>query len=247
MKKNSKTTILFSTIAVISATIVMIIFSIARKNITNTYTMSRNEEPGGLDSESIGCPYFEFLGDQICDDEANTEECQFDYGDCCDGQNDFSMCSECFCYSSGHLINNTLIHACTLNNQFKWYLGDGKCQMNLNNIQYFFDAGDCCLDSPDCQMLVEGNDECLWGTGYAKRVKAIDIVCPEKVCIKSDVYCIEEFMGDGICDDFNNSNLCEFDLGDCCGPNKLDGALDTCCICECLPSIFYTPNPDYEC
>ena len=85
-------------------------------------------------------------------------------------------------------------------------------------LQYFFDAGDCCLDSPDCQMLVEGNDECLWGTGYAKRVKAIDIVCPEKVCIKSDVYCIEEFMGDGICDDFNNSNLCEFDLGDCCGP-----------------------------
>ena len=39
-------------------------------------------------------------------------------------------------------------------------------------------------------------------------------------------------MGDGICDDFNNSNLCEFDLGDCCGPNKLDGALDTCCILQ---------------
>ena len=101
----------------------MIIFSIARKNITNTYTMNRNEEPGGLDSESIGCPYFEFLGDQICDDEANTEECQFDYGDCYEGQNDFSLCSDCFCYSSGHLINNTLIHECTLNNQFKWYLG----------------------------------------------------------------------------------------------------------------------------
>ena len=94
MKKSSKTTILFSIISVSSATIVMIVFSINRKKVTNTFLMSRDEGPAEIDLESSGCLYWGLIGDQICDDEANTEECQFDYGDCCDGQNDFSLCSE---------------------------------------------------------------------------------------------------------------------------------------------------------
>ena len=72
------------------------------------------------------------------------------------------------------------------------------------------------------------------------RVHTTDIECPEHVCIKSDVSCIEEFKGDGICDDFNNSHLCEFDLRDCCGPYQyLHGALDTCCKCHCLPVMIF--------
>ena len=236
MKQNTKTTILFSIIAVISGTIVMIIFSITRKTVSNTYTMNRNEDPGNFS----GCPYWSFTGDQVCDDEANTEECHFDHGDCCDVQNDLSFCSDCFCYSAGHLINDTLIQNCPNPNQIHWYLGDGRCQIQLNNIQHLFDAGDCCLDSPECQLIFEGTGH----SPYTTKVETIDIVCPEKVCIKSDVVnCIEEFKGDGICDDFNNSRFCEFDLRDCCGPNRhLDGALDACCLCACIPVIFYIPE-----
>ena len=246
MKRGLQTIILLM-LGIMTLATVMTIFHWSRKANASTYTMDRTEEPG--ESDTSGCSVnWGLTGDQICDDETNTEECHFDLGDCCDGQTDFSLCSDCFCYSVGHFTNNTLTQECTLKSQFKWYLGDGKCQMNLNNIQYFFDAGDCCLDSPDCQLLLEANDDCLWGYGSPKQVKAIDIVCPEHRCIKSDVYCIEEFMGDGICDDFNNSHLCEFDLRDCCGPDReLDGSLDTCCICECLPSIFYVPPSDYEC
>lgn len=35
-----------------------------------------------------------------------------------------------------------------------WYLGDGKCQVQLNNIQNLFDAGDCCVESPECQSFL---------------------------------------------------------------------------------------------
>ena len=233
MKKSSKTTILFSIISVTSATIVMIIFSVTRKTVSNTYSMNKNEEPEENDS---GCTYWGLVGDQICDDEANTAECQFDHGDCCNGQNHFDLCSDCFCYSNGHWINYT--QDCPSQSHIQSWIGDGKCQIQLNNIENLFDAGDCCLDSLECQLIFEGLGQ--WGQ---PTFDIVDIVCPEKVCIKSDVYCIEEFKGDGICDDFNNSHLCEFDLRDCCGPNRyLDGALDDCCICKCLPAIFYIPE-----
>ena len=57
-----------------SATIIMIIFSITRKKVTNTYSMHRNEEAER--SDISGCAYLNIRGDQICDDEANTEICR---------------------------------------------------------------------------------------------------------------------------------------------------------------------------
>ena len=42
-----------------------------------------------------------------------------------------------------------------------------------------------------------------------------------------------------MCDDFNNSHLCEFNLLDCCGPNThLDGSLDACFLCACIPVMY---------
>ena len=40
-----------------------------------------------------------------------------------------------------------------------------------------------------------------------------------------------EFQGDGFCDDGNNNPGCDFDGGDCCGPNVKK---DFCSVCECL-------------
>ena len=39
-------------------------------------------------------------------------------------------------------------------------------------------------------------------------------------------------MGDGICQDYNNGPLCDYDLGDCC--LSLDKLIyDECCDCIC--------------
>ena len=77
--------------------------------------------------------------------------------------------------------------------------GNGKCDLNLNNVENFFDAGDCCL--PEF----------------------------EEFCIKSNLLCDEETLGDGICQDFNNGPLCNYDLGDCCVISQQND----CCFCFC--------------
>ena len=47
----------------------------------------------------------------------------------------------------------------------------------------------------------------------------------------SDETCQEtNYIGDGYCDDFNNLEDCDFDGGDCCGPNVLT---DYCFDCTC--------------
>ena len=40
-----------------------------------------------------------------------------------------------------------------------------------------------------------------------------------------------DWKGDGICDDQNNHAGCNFDGGDCCGP---DADTDLCTLCQCL-------------
>ena len=40
-----------------------------------------------------------------------------------------------------------------------------------------------------------------------------------------------EFKGDGLCDDGNNHEGCEYDGGDCCGSNVYT---DFCSECQCL-------------
>ena len=41
---------------------------------------------------------------------------------------------------------------------------------------------------------------------------------------------VDEWKGDGACDDGNNNGGCDFDGGDCCGSNVND---KYCKICQC--------------
>ena len=55
------------------------------------------------------------------------------------------------------------------------------------------------------------------------------------------------WIGDGDCDDATNTQGCNFDGGDCCGPNT-----DTqyCTVCACLGEPYYTkaaPGPFCSC
>jgi hypothetical protein len=44
------------------------------------------------------------IGDGFCDDEANTEGCSYDGGDCCGDCANTDLCTECSCHDGGALL-----------------------------------------------------------------------------------------------------------------------------------------------
>lgn len=56
----------------------------------------------------------------------------------------------------------------------------------------------------------------------------------QEICQKIDCdnFCPNQnWVGDGICDDFNNNQPCNFDGGDCCLEELI---IDHCEICQCI-------------
>ncbi len=51
-------------------------------------------------SDLDGCPddISHWVGDGMCDDDTNIEECQYDGGDCCLETQSWSYCNECICH-----------------------------------------------------------------------------------------------------------------------------------------------------
>ena len=74
-------------------------------------------------------------------------------------------------------------------------------------------------------LLREDNHE----YNYKKKV-----TCPENRCITPGNFCIEEELGDGICQFYNNGPFCNYDNGDCC-PLIHD---TDCCYCKCRDPEF---------
>ena len=74
------------------------------------------------------------IGDGYCHDEVNTEECNYDGGDCCGSCINTNFCSECDC------LNNIT------GNGLNPLLGDGFCNDNTNNAECIYDGGDCCFN-----------------------------------------------------------------------------------------------------
>ena len=164
----------------------------------------------------------DLLGDGYCDDEANTEQCLYDLGDCCD-YTDYSisrsLCTQCFCYSE---IEGKIPSIISTSCQWKdrcmdiivydqqWFgqvgHGDGQCDPILNNVDDFFDAGDCCYNQNQ--------------------------INEENQCIESNVFCDPNTIGDGLCQDYNNGPLCDYDLGDCCVITTTKN-ISQCCLCLC--------------
>ena len=166
-----------------------------------------------------------FLGDGICDDFANIKGCLYDKGDCCHYANyslSHSQCSDCFCYVNMSTFYGTLNcyeKVVTTTGDHRWTadLGNGFCNLHLNNVDKLFDAGDCCLDK----------------------------MAKEDDCKKSNIYCHSETIGDGKCHDNNNGPLCDYDLGDCCvHPGQMNTT--ECCRCDCHSHINYYFWDDYK-
>ena len=71
------------------------------KKHTNILVDDSDSSPS-FDLENCQKP--EEVGDGICDDELNNEQCLFDGGDCCLAKIDCSYCAECHCVKTSMVL-----------------------------------------------------------------------------------------------------------------------------------------------
>ena len=168
---------------------------------------------------NYSCTVWSLVGDEYCDDEANVPECGYDLKDCCQLQNDRSLCQDCYCHIQE--VNQN----CPVKNIWEGSrLGDSFCDLDLNSPEHLFDLGDCCLESLNCPPWID--------LDYSPYDYCVD----NNPCIESNIFCIPEELGDGICQDHNNAPFCHYDLGDCC---LLNVNQTECCDCLCKTLYFF--------
>ena len=240
-KKNKNTNsklqyVIFSLLSVFAASLVTIVFwNSNSSDLHDNEIVVGSRDP--LDLQKIttnySCPFWAITGDGYCDDEANIPECGYDFKDCCQMENDRTLCEDCFCYipeDQKSLMMNEYKTKYERDFGFtNW--GNEHCDLNHNNPEHFFDHGDCCLENLSCRRMF--SNEGIMDSEFK--------FCPENYpCIKSNLFCISEEVGDGICQDHNNSPFCDYDLGDCC-LSKIYPDEDTeCNQCSCKHGV-----PDY--
>ena len=177
------------------------------------------------------------LGNNQCDDFANTEDCAFDkgiflklvyailcfsifIGDCC-GKNDYRFCTFCLCEHNqrefveekvilGYLHNDT----CPLG--LIKSIGDGYCQDELNTEECRFDNGDCCKH----HVLSNVCMECACANNETIIRNITTATCSEDLL---------SLLGDNLCHDEANTPQCEYDGKDCCGSIELTFCLECSC------------------
>ena len=109
-------------------------------------------------------------------------------------------------------------------------VGDGYCDDETNVLECNFDDGDCCgpnittTHCTECQCL-----EVIVPPSGNILFKYIILNLIPFNFLKIDCT-IPQWIGDGYCDDVINTELCNYDGGDCCG-----SSIDTtyCIECQC--------------
>lgn len=145
------------------------------------------------------------IGDGICDDEADSDRCLNDHGDCCKPIIDSSRCTECICGFDGikratnideylEYIKNYPAY----NIREKYLAYEGEMRPGGNDVPYSYWSGEKPFD----------------GTEYGG--------CGE----------LKMFKSNGICEDFVNTRQCHWDNGDCCRP-YVYAPTDMCTDCLC--------------
>ena len=214
-----KSSVLFSCLAFLLSSIVVL--GIYYKQRFNDKSSPITISSNATSKSPKHCKMVDFIGDGFCDEETNNELCDFDNGDCCDLNNDRTLCPECFCYTSKIDLGDCSDYNYECTFPFTLYFGvidDGICDDYLNKKQCYFDGGDCCLDDKD------------------------ESICNDCTCIQSNLTCVQDELGDGICQDYNNFSACDYDLDDCCPeqftpPLKLREQND-CCDCSCKHKYY---------
>ena len=215
LKKNPASYRQFLLVSLVVSSCACFVFSVYNKfwqQDSKASTTIVNEQTSN-ETEETGCEYVSIVGDDICDDQANTKACAYDFGDCCKLENMlFSSCQDCFCFKKYTFVDkycNTSQTELSYADIIAFHeMGDGFCHLTYNNENYDFDLGDCCLENVEC--VAPPTSETI-GISFET------VHCPpDPLCIQSNAYCIQDEVGDGICQDYNNVPLCDYDAGDCC-------------------------------
>ena len=113
---------------------------------STTHPLFQNSGSDTLEMLEDICLVEQLVGDGYCDDEANHSGCDFDLDDCCQLESDRNQCTNCTCWVSSEQREVIIEDSCYGMNVMG-YLGDGICNLNYNQKEYFFDIGDCCIGS----------------------------------------------------------------------------------------------------
>lgn len=184
-------------------------------------------DPDYTDYCEYGCEFPTFAGDSFCDDGNNHCGCDWDGGDCCGQESQYTYCTDCECLDPTLASQN-----CTAGCFKNAWTGDGYCDDGNNNCGCDWDGGDCCGAGNNynyCQFC-----SCL-EPGWAQANPSSGRCTGE--CQKP------AWQGDGFCDDGNNVCGCDWDLGDCCDK----GSKYTFCLqCKCA-DLFHVAACDSTC
>jgi len=170
-----------------------------------------------------------WIADNYCDDINNTEECEYDGGDCCQenpAEGWDTYCNACECLDAPEPTTVGPVNNGTCN---AGWIADNYCDDINNNPECEFDGGDCCQEDP-----AEG-----WNN-YCEECECLD--APEPTTEAPMECAIPQWAGDSFCDDENNNPECGFDGGDCCD-NTGDSWDNYCSLCECLEMPETTEPP----
>ena len=96
----STTTIAITTVTSTMTTLISTVTTTSLQS-SNTSTVSTTSPQSTSNTQSTatssGCAYPTYKGDGFCNDESNNANCQYDGGDCCGGNVDTSLCTQCQC------------------------------------------------------------------------------------------------------------------------------------------------------
>ena len=168
-----------------------------------------------------------WIGNSICDNVNNNEECVYDGGDCCHCTNLLSWSDDIaaerwdmFCRDprSGCLDPRVDMYPNCTDGVIP-DIGDGWCDMKNNNEGCRFDGGDCCV----CARASNESSfsSCADPGAVCYNPTAVTI---QSSCINGNI----EWIGDGVCDAVNNNKGCLYDGGDCCMCTCTDGQIWRC-------------------
>lgn len=167
-----------------------------------------------LKSKSISnkCALFAHaIGDGFCHDETNTEECDFDGGDCCHRITLINACKDCQCLQPNKSYSISYKKA-QCPSSMQGLLKNGKCDQASNIAKCGYDAGECCgleagTQCRDPRQIQNGRGSS--GSGLEQ--------------------CEYWYLqGNGFCDDIANTKACNWDDGDCCGQKVTKGLCEEC-------------------
>ena len=175
------------------------------------------------------------IGDFVCHDENNNEECAYDGGDCCPCTNNRPWHDDYvverwdgFCRdpTSGCLDPRVDMYPNCTDGVIP-DIGDGWCDMENNNEECLFDGGDCCecgraSNESSFSLCADPGAAC-----YNPNAKTV-----QSNCIDGNI----DGIGDGWCEEKNNNEGCLYDGGDCCictctkGPHWYCGSDGFSCV-----------------